>query len=297
MSRVRTVGVMGVVGGVALVAAACFPAPVLFITGTAVGNGTRSYSGDGGAATSAQLYQPQDLAVDAAGNLYIADSANQRIRKVDTAGIITTVVGSGNRGYYGDGGPATSAFLNVPQRIELTSGGVLVIADRNNNVVRAVAPDGIIRTIAGDGAAGFAGDGAVPSEARFDFPADVAVDSNGVVYIADERNDRVRKLYPGGGAVGGRVVADDGGAPAGKLTVNLYEASDLLTPLATTTTNANGLYGFSVLVGDYTVEVEGGGGFAGEWFLDASDGPSATTIVVTEGDQERADLQLGAEPF
>jgi sugar lactone lactonase YvrE len=268
---------------------------------TVAGTGVAAYSGDGGPATSAQLNAPRALDADADGNLYVADTFNHRIRRVDTTGTITTYAGSGIGAFYGDGGPATSAGLQHPRGLEMTAAGVLVIADTNNAAVRAVLADGSMITLAGYACApnwppcaGFDGDGDVPTEAMFDFPQDVAADADGVLYIADERNDRVRKIYPGGGAVGGRVVADDGGASAAGLTVNLYATSDLGTPVATTTTNAHGFYGFSVLVGDYTVEVEGGAGFVGEWYADAPDGASATTVVVDEGDQERVDLSLAS---
>lgn len=165
--------------------------------------------------------------------------------------------------------------------------------------MRAVMPNGTIGTLAGFASApgwppssGFEGDGDVPTRAVFYLPQDVAVDPSGALYIADERNSRVRKVWPGGGAIGGRVVADDGGAGIGGLTVNVYASSDLDTPVATTTTSARGYYGFSLVTGDYTIEVEGGSGYVGEWFDDAADGSSATSIEVTEGDQHDIVLEL-----
>lgn len=267
---------------------------------TVAGTGVQGFSGDGGAATDAELNSPRGIEVDALGNLFIADSSNHRVRKVDASGVITTFAGSGVGAFYGDGGPATSAGLNRPRGLALLPGGTLVIADLSNNGVRVVYADGTIATLAGFASApswppssGYAGDGDVPTKAVFDFPQSVAYDGKGAIYIADERNSRVRKIYAGGGAIGGRVVDESEGTAISGLTVNLYAASDLVTPVATTTTGFNGWYGFSVLTGDYLVEVEAGGGYLGEWFANAPQGSSATTIVVAAGDQDRADITLG----
>jgi uncharacterized protein (TIGR03437 family) len=159
---------------------------------TVAGNGTRGFSGDGGPATSAQLNLPADLAVDSAGNLYIAEYA--RIRKVSN-GVITTVTGNGIWGFSGDNGPATSAQVNNGS-IAVDSAGNLYIADTNTYRVRKIS-NGVITTIAGDGIPGFSGDNGPATSAQLGGPGGVAVDSAGNLYIADEENNRIRKVSGG----------------------------------------------------------------------------------------------------
>ena len=165
---------------------------------TVAGTGTGGYSGDGGLATSANLLLPQGVAVDGSGNIYIADYYNNRIRKVSTSGIITTVAGSGTGGYGGDGGTATSANLNLPQGVAVDASGNIYIADNGNNRVRKVSPSGIISTIAGNGTGGFSGDGSAATSAKLNSPAGVAVDGSGNIYIADYNNNRIRKVNSSG---------------------------------------------------------------------------------------------------
>jgi len=150
------------------------------------GNGTVGFSGDGGPATSAQLYGAYGIAADPAGNVYIADAGNNRIRKVSN-GIITTVAGNGTAGYSGDNGPAISAALNGPASVAVDTAGNLYIADTYNYSIRKVS-NGIITTIAGTGTAGFSG-------AQIE-PTDVAVDSGGNVYFSEQYAYRVRVLKP-----------------------------------------------------------------------------------------------------
>ena len=127
---------------------------------TVAGTGTAGFSGDGGAATSAQLRNPQDVVLDAAGNLYIVDTGDHRIRKVNSAGVISTVAGSGAQGFSGDGGAATAAQLNQPRGVALDGAGNLYIADWFNQRIRKVdVSSGNISTVAGTGTAGFSGDG------------------------------------------------------------------------------------------------------------------------------------------
>lgn len=157
--------------------------------------GKSSYSGDGGPATSALLSFPNGLAVDGDGNLFIADSNNNRIRKVSPAGIITTVAGNGVAGFGGDGGPATSAQLRYPEGVAVDANGNLFIADAHNNRIRKVTPAGIITTVAGDGTAGFGGDGGPADAAQLNYPTSVALDGAGNLFIADYYNNRVRKVF------------------------------------------------------------------------------------------------------
>jgi len=165
---------------------------------TVAGNGTGGFSGDGGPATSAELNGPSGVAVDAQGNLYIADTLNNRVRKVTPDGTITTVAGNGLSLYSGDGGAAVAAQLSGPQGLAVDAGGDLFIADTGNNVVRKVAANGTITTVAGNGTAGFSGDGGQAKAAQLNGPAGVAVDSNGNVFISDTANERVREVSADG---------------------------------------------------------------------------------------------------
>jgi len=161
---------------------------------TVAGNGTWGFSGDGGPATDAMISYAMDVAMDSTGNLFITDYNNNRIRKVDLSGIITTVAGNGTRGFNGDGGPATDAMLRDPNTVALDSGGNLFIADYYNHRIRKVDPSGIITTVAGNGTGGFSGDSGPATYAMLETPSEVAVDSAGNLFIADYRNFRIRKV-------------------------------------------------------------------------------------------------------
>ncbi len=163
---------------------------------TVAGNGIPGYSGDGGQATAARLRNPFGVALGPGGNLYIADSGNNRIRIVAANGTITTVAGSASQGYSGDGGPATSAALASPYGIAVDAAGVMYISDRANNRVRKVASDHTITTLAGNGTAGYSGDGGLATGAKLQQPEGVAVDTAGNVYIADTGNNVVRMVSP-----------------------------------------------------------------------------------------------------
>jgi len=162
---------------------------------TVAGNGTAGYSGDGGPALSAQLNLPEGVAVDSEGNLYIADTNNSRIRKVSN-GVITTVAGTGTPGYSGDNGPALSAQLTAPSGIAVDVAGHLYIADTSRHVVRKVA-NWVITTVAGTGFPGFSGDNGPATSAQLEYPTSVAVDPAGDLYISDSRYQRVRKVTLG----------------------------------------------------------------------------------------------------
>jgi uncharacterized protein (TIGR03437 family) len=162
------------------------------------------FSGDGGPATSAALFLPGGVAVDSSGNIFIADVANNRIRKVNPAGVISTVVGNGTKGFSGDGGAATAAMLNLfgaHTGLGVDSAGNLYIPDVANHRVRKVDTAGLITTVAGNGIAGFSGDGGSATSAGLNNPNDVAVDIAGNFYIADASNNRVRKVTTGSGGV------------------------------------------------------------------------------------------------
>ncbi|HYW48285.1 MAG TPA: hypothetical protein VE959_35805 [Bryobacteraceae bacterium] len=165
------------------------------IIGTVAGNGNIAYSGDGGLATSAQLYTPSGVAFDRAGNLYIADALGARVYRV-SGGAITSIAGNGTPGYSGDGKAATSAQLDNPMGIAFDGAGNLYIADSGNNCIRQVSA-GIITTVAGTGVAGHIGDGAQAVNAQLWFPTGVAVDPAGNLLIADTGSHRIRKVTAG----------------------------------------------------------------------------------------------------
>jgi uncharacterized protein (TIGR03437 family) len=179
---------------------------------TVAGGGTSL--GDSGPATSAQLSNPLGVAVDSAGNLYIADSLNFRIRKVSN-GVITTVAGTGNMGFSGDNGPATSAQLSRPGGVAVDSAGNLYIADTFNNRIRKVS-NGVIATVAGNGGEGYSGDGGPATSAQLNEPSSVAIDASGNLYIADRMSGHIRKVSNGTIATvaGGGAVFGDGGPAA-----------------------------------------------------------------------------------
>ncbi|HEY3861267.1 MAG TPA: SBBP repeat-containing protein [Verrucomicrobiae bacterium] len=177
---------------------------------TAAGNGTPGFSGDGGFATNAGLYNPSALAVDGSGNLYIADEANNRIREVRPSGIITTVAGTGQSGFSGDGGAATNADLSDPTGVAVDPSGNIYIADRLNNRIREVGTNGVIMTVAGNGTSSYSGDGGAAANASLSNPEAVAADALGNIFIADSGNKRIRRI-----SVNGVIVTVAGNGDAG----------------------------------------------------------------------------------
>ena len=154
--------------------------------------------GDGGAATDADMRLPAGVAMDVAGNVYIADRGDHRVRRVDGSGIITTLVGTGEPGDEGDGGPATEARLSSPSDVVVDAAGSVYVADTSNHRVRRVDPSGVIVTVAGTGEPGYGGDGGAATDARLNSPRGVAVDGVGNLYIADTGNRRVRRVDSAG---------------------------------------------------------------------------------------------------
>ena len=197
---------------------------------TIAGTGVRGITGNGGPATSAQLNSPGGVAVDGKGNVYFAEGA--RVRKVGSDGTITTVAGTGVRGFSGDGGLATAARLNGPEGVAVDALGSVYVADYSNSRVRKVSPAGTITTIAGNGRTGVAGDGGPANEARVSAPVGVAVDQRGNVYISDEIGQRVRMVGRNGtittiaGTAGAGSSGDGGPATSARLNVPYGVAVD-----------------------------------------------------------------------
>lgn len=162
---------------------------------TIAGTGAKGFSGDGGPASAAQLNNPYAVARGPDGALYICDVDNHRIRRITADGKIETCAGSDQRGYAGDGGPATAASLNMPYEMAWDKSGNLFFVELGNNCVRRVdAKTHIINTIAGTGKAGFAGDGGPAAAAQFNQPHSLAFDAAGDLYVCDIMNRRIRKV-------------------------------------------------------------------------------------------------------
>ena len=181
------------------------------------------FGGDGGPADKAHLKLPSSVAVDAIGNVYIADEGNHRVRRVDAAGTISTFAGTGERGFGGDGGTANEALLSHPSGLAVDATGNVYVSDPGNDRVRRVNAAGTISTFAGTGERGFGGDGGRATEALLNQPRGVAVDATGNVYVADTGNDRVRRVNSASGVIAtfsGRGGLGDGG-PADKARLDL----------------------------------------------------------------------------
>ncbi|KOG76088.1 NHL domain-containing protein [Streptomyces varsoviensis] len=244
--------------------------------GTYAGTGGAGGGGDGGPAVSAELNCPREVALGPSGALYIADAGNHRVRKVAADGTISTFAGTGAAGFSGDGGRATAAQLDRPYGVALDSVGAVYIAEYNSHRVRKVAVDGTISTIAGTGVPGFAGDGGPAVSAQLNHPYAVAVDSEGVVYIADADNHRVRRVVADGtiSTVAGTGAAGFGGddGPAA--------SAELNTPVAVAVDGSGGLYVSDQynhrvrrVVADGTISTVAGTGAAG---FGGDDGPAAS---------------------
>ena len=208
---------------------------------TIAGNGEVGYSGDGGLALSATLWNPGMMATDSASNIFIADSRNNRIRKISGGSTISLYAGTGATGATGDGGPALSATFNRPYGMGINSSGLLYLTDTSNCVVRAINPStGIINVVAGNYTQGFSGDGGDGVFAQLAFPTGLAVDVFNDIYVCDTGNRRVRRLTPSGpntistiAGNGSNAYSGDGGPG--------YLAS-LSSPTGVTTDNVGNLY-------------------------------------------------------
>lgn len=168
------------------------------VINTFAGNGTMGFSGDGGQATAAELAWPTGVGVDASGTVYIADYDNNRIRMVNTSGIISTFAGNGAQSFGGDGGPATAAQFYDPTGVWAAPNGDVYIADHVNGRIRVVNTSGIINTVAGNGWFGYSGDGGQATDAELCWPTATVMDSHGNLFIADQYNNRVRMINTSG---------------------------------------------------------------------------------------------------
>lgn len=192
------------------------------IINTIAGMGGSGYNGDGITATSAQLYAPSSTAMDGSGNIYICEQSNNRVRKINTSGVITTIAGTGNDTTTGDSGPATAAGLNKPNAIALDGSNNIYIACAS--VIRKVNTSGVISTIAGTGTAGYSGDGGAATAAAINVPNGVVVDAGGNLFFTDGNNNRVRKINTSGtistiAGTGTASLSGDGG-PATAATIS-----------------------------------------------------------------------------
>ena len=158
------------------------------IISTIAGTGIAGFFGDGGYATSARLYNPSGIAVDASGNIYFSDCYNYRIRKINTSGIISTIAGNGSFSLSGDGGPATAAGMIFPKYLAIDGPGNLYLTDSNGTTVRKISTAGIITTVAGSGTYGYSGDGGPATAAALADASGLAVDGSGNLFIADAGN-------------------------------------------------------------------------------------------------------------
>ncbi len=179
---------------------------------TVAGNGNGVFSGDGGPATRAGLSYPTSIAFDSSGNLLIADALANRIRRVAN-GVIQTIAGNGTASSTGDGGPATSATLNLPVGMTADSAGNIYIVEKAGNRIRKINAAGIISTVAGNGSPAFSGDGGLATSASLFKPDQVTLDAAGNLYIADEFNNRIRKVYAASGTFSATL-----GSPKGAIT-------------------------------------------------------------------------------
>jgi hypothetical protein len=184
------------------------------IISTVAGSGLAGYMGDGGPATAARLNFPGDMVFDPAGNMYFCDGINHCVRKVNPSGIISTIAGIGLAGFTGDGGPATAARLNEAQCVALDNAGNIYVSDYQNNRIRKINTSGIISTVVGTGLPLYNGDGIPATTANIDHPVGVWVDAANTLYLADQYNQRIRKLGPNfptftAGAVGSLALCVD----------------------------------------------------------------------------------------
>ena len=165
---------------------------------TVAGNGDHGFSGDRARATRASLDRPLGMAVDRSGNLFVADENNNRVRRIDAHGIITTIAGTGDHASYGDGGQAVRAAIADTQDVVLTTAGELIVSESEGHRLRRIDGRGVISTLAGTGQPGRSGDGGPAASAMIDDPGGLAIDARGTVFFADRGNHCIRAIDPAG---------------------------------------------------------------------------------------------------
>jgi uncharacterized protein (TIGR03437 family) len=269
------------------------------VISTIAGNGTAGFSGDNGSGPAAQLSTPEGVAVDALGNVYIADSGNNRVRKVTPAGAISTFAGTGTAGSSGDGGPAASAALSTPFGLTLDAAGNLYITEFSGDRVRkiaavngAISGSSTISTVAGNGVGGYSGDGSQAVNAELNGPKAVAVDAAGDIYIADAANNAVRLVTTATGKISTAVgtgaagfTGDLGLATAAQVTdptgLALDSAGNLY--IADGSTRVRKVYADGIIV---TIAGNGSRGFSGDGGVATSaelSGPSGLAVNASGG--------------
>ncbi len=257
---------------------------------TFAGNGTVGFAGDNGLATAAMLNHPRGMAVDKAGNIYLADLDNSRVRKISVSGIITTVAGNGTAGYSGDGGAAVNAMLNGPQAVAIDPAGNLIIGDTQNRRIRRVDTSGTITTIAGTGTEGYSGDGGLATQAMLHQVVDLAVDTGGTIYFADSTGHRVRRITPDGiistvaGDGTGGYSGDGGFSYSAQLNFPVSVAVDSSDQLYIADGNNFRIRKVNTAAIISTVAGSGQGGFSG-------DGGPATSAMINYSYGVRLDSQ------
>ncbi len=280
---------------------------------TVAGNGTAGYSGDGGAATNAELNYPSGVAIDGAGNIYIVDGSNFVVRKVTAStGIISTIAGNGSLGYSGDGGAATNAEM-MPLSVAVDSGSNFYISDFYNVIRKVTVSTGIITTVAGNGTAGYGGDNGAATKAELRYPTDIAFDSSGNMYIADDGNFRIRKISNGiittvvGNGTGG-YSGDGGPATSAELRYasgiaidgsgNLYIADSSNNRIRKVTASSGNI---STIAGNGVQGYAGDGGNAAGAEMNGPEGVavdgSGNIYIVDGGNNRIRAVGGGASPF
>jgi uncharacterized protein (TIGR03437 family) len=222
---------------------------------TVAGTGFPGYNGDNIPATKANIGKPSGIALDTGGNLYIADQTNHRIRKVTPGGVITTIAGTGQPGFGGDGGDATSAALNTPMDVKVDSHSNVYIADMLNHRIRRIDGNGVISTVAGTGVAGRGPDGVAATSSSLNFPAGLALDSNDDLYVADWQNYLIRRIsfQPRPALFSGGVVnAASFSAPAAPGSLISIFGSNLASSVSTASVAP-----WPTKLGDTSVQVNG----------------------------------------
>jgi len=274
------------------------------IISTVAGGGTAGQLGDGGLATAAYIWSPEDIALDGANNLYILDAGNERIRNVNAStGIITTIAGNGTFGATGDGGLATAAEINVQQGIAVDGSGNVYFSNFQDTIRRVDAVTQIVTTIAGDGYWGYGGDGGAATMAELFDPAGLAFDAVGSLYISDSANDAVRKVKFAGPAVAPTVTLTPSAssittAQSSTVTVSVSGASGNPTPTGSVTLTSGSYTSAPATLsgGSATIDVPAGSLATGSDTLTATYTPDSNSTSLYSTASGTASLTVNPAP-